>query len=47
MEDLGVDGGVNIRMCLKKRWECVNGIDLAQDRDRWEVVGAVVKPGCL
>jgi hypothetical protein len=30
----------------KKGWGCVNWIDLAQIRDRWEVVvGAAVKPG--
>ena len=46
LEDLGVNGGVNIECILKKGWDCVNWIDLAQIRDMWEVVvGAVVKPG--
>jgi len=33
LENLGVDGGVNIKVYLKKKgWDCVNWIDLAQIR---------------
>ena len=38
-------GELILECILKKRWECVNWMNLAQDRDKWEVVGAVVKPG--
>jgi hypothetical protein len=46
LEDLDIDGEINIECTLKKGWDCVNWIDLAQIRGRWEVVvGAVVNPG--
>ena len=32
LEDLGVDGGVNIECTFKKRWDSMNWIDLAQIR---------------
>jgi hypothetical protein len=39
LEDQGVDGRLIFKMNLKeKRWEAVDWIDLAQDRDRWRAV---------
>ena len=40
-------GELILECILKNEWGCVNWIDLAQDRDRWGVVGTVVKPGYL
>jgi hypothetical protein len=44
-EDLGVDGGNNIRTYLREMgWEVVNWMHVAQDRDHWRaLVNSVMK----
>jgi hypothetical protein len=35
-EDTGLDGRINIRLCLKETgWEVVEWMHLAQDKDKW------------
>jgi len=44
MQDLGVDGRVNLKWIFKMWDEGMGWIDLAQDRDRWRAfVNAVMK----
>jgi hypothetical protein len=35
-EDLSVDGRIILKRILQKRWENVDRIHLAQDRDQWQ-----------
>jgi hypothetical protein len=43
LEDLGIDGGVELKWIFKKWCGEINLIDLAQYRDRWQaIVNAVM-----
>jgi hypothetical protein len=38
LTDLGVHGGIILKLILKKLWDGVHWIDLAENRDRWRAV---------
>jgi hypothetical protein len=43
LEDPGVDGRVIIKWIFRKREGGMDGIDLAQDRDKWRALRKAVK----
>jgi hypothetical protein len=38
LEDLSIDGRIILEWVLEKRWQIVDWIHLAQDRDQWQAL---------